>query len=176
MIFKATPLPGAFLIEPERNEDNRGYFARLFCEEEFRQNGIAFAVRQVNTSYNHTAGTLRGMHFQKAPKAEAKLVRCTAGKIYDVIVDLRKDSPTYCRWYGVELSRENGCTLYVPENFAHGFLTLSPDSEVLYLMGEFYDPANAGGVLWNDPAFAIEWPGEPVVMADKDKLWPEYTP
>ncbi len=176
MRFAATPLAGAYLITPERHEDERGYFTRLFCEEEFRQAGITFAVRQVNLSGNREAGTLRGLHFQRAPRAEAKVVRCPAGRIYDVIIDLRKESPTYCRWHGAELSRANGCALYVPEGFAHGFLTLAADSEVLYLMGEFYDPACAAGVRWDDPAFAVRWPGVPRVIADRDARWPAFNP
>ena len=176
MRFAATPLAGAFLVTAEKHEDERGSFARLFCEEEFRQAGLTFAVRQVNVSHNKAAGTLRGMHFQRAPKAEAKLVRCQAGRIYDVIIDLRRESPTYCRWHGAELSRANGCALYVPEGFAHGFLTLEPDSEVLYLMGEFYDPACAAGVRWDDAAFGVKWPGEPRVIAAKDTLWPAFAP
>jgi dTDP-4-dehydrorhamnose 3,5-epimerase len=176
MNFIETGLPGALLITPEKHGDERGYFARMYCQEEFAANGITFAVRQVSTSFNAAAGTLRGMHFQAAPKAEAKLVRCTAGRIFDVIIDLRKESPTYCRWYGVQLSVDNCRALYVPENFAHGFLTLAHDSEVLYFMNEFYDPGLAGGVRWNDPAFAVNWPQRPAVIADKDTLWPEFTP
>lgn len=163
-------------MEPERQTDERGYFARVFCEEEFKAAGISFVIKQINTSFNPSVRTLRGMHFQKAPKAEAKLVKCTAGIIYDVIIDLRKDSPTYCKWYGANLSQENGCALYVPENFAHGFITLAPNSEVLYLMDEFYDPACASGVRWNDPAFSINWPQNPEIISEKDLRCPEYIP
>lgn len=174
MRFLSTPLPDAILIEPERYIDERGYFARTFCEKEFEKAGISFTVKQENTSFNPHAGTLRGMHFQKAPKSEPKLVRCTQGKVYDVIIDLRKDSSTHCKWYGVELSQENGLALYVPQSFAHGFITLEPDSEVLYLMGEFYDPEYACGVRWNDSAFAINWIRQPEVISEKDSSWAEY--
>ena len=174
MKFTSTPLKGVILIEQERHSDERGFFARTFCEKELKNIGISFRIRQTNTSFNQHDRTLRGMHFQKSPKTEQKIVRCTSGKIYDVIVDLRKDSSSYCNWYGIELSQENGLSLYVPEGCAHGFLTLTPNSEVSYLMGEFYDSGHAFGVRWNDKAFSIIWPANPEVISQQDNSWPEY--
>ena|ERR1700733_3931693 len=176
MQIKPTPLPGVMLIEAEKHSDERGSFARIFCQEEFEAAGLAFAIRQANTSFNPKPRTLRGMHFQIPPKQESKLIRCTAGHIYDVVVDLRKGSPTYCRWHGVELSWQNGLSLFIPKGCAHGFLTLMPECEVFYLMDAFYDPAGAGGVRWDDPLFAISWPEKPDVISPRDKVWADYTP
>ena len=176
MKFTETKLVGVYLIESEKRHDERGSFMRTYCEEAFRGQGIAFTTRQCNSSYNKESGTLRGMHFQKAPHEEAKLVRCTRGKIYDVAVDLRPDSSTYCQWVGAELSAGEGNALFIPEGFAHGFLTLEAESEVFYHMGAFYHGELASGVRWDDPAFGIKWPGEPKVIGEKDRGWGDYVP
>jgi len=169
VIFMETGLAGAFLVELDRRTDERGYFARSFCTQEFSDHGLPTAVVQCNVSFNRIRGTLRGMHFQRAPLAEAKLVRCTRGAIYDVIVDLRRDSPTYCRWYGTELTEENGSALFVPEGFAHGFQTLADKSEVFYQMFAGYSGEHADGVRWDDPAFGISWPLPVSTIADRDR-------
>jgi len=171
VIFREAPLAGAFLVELDRRPDDRGYFARSFCVDEFAAHGLPTAVIQCNVSFNRTRGTLRGMHFQRAPMAEAKLVRCTRGAIYDVIVDLRPESTTYCRWYGFELTEQNGSALFIPEGFAHGFQTLADNSEVFYQMFAGYSPEHADGVRWDDPAFGIVWPLPVSSMAEKDKLF-----
>ncbi len=174
MIFTETKLKGAFRIDLELRKDDRGYFARSFCQQEFEAHGLQKIVSQSNVSFNEKKGTLRGMHFQIAPKAEAKLVRCTRGALYDVIVDLRPESSTYCAWTAVELTADNGRMLYIPEGFAHGFQTLEDNTEVFYQMFEFYSPEHARGVRWDDPAFGISWPLPDPVMSDKDrayKLW-----
>ena len=174
MIFRALPLPGAYLIEPERHEDARGFFARIFCIEEFAARGLATRFVQTSIATNTRAGTLRGMHYQLAPKAEVKLVRCTRGKVYDVIVDLRPGSPTYAQWTAVELSARSAATLYVPEGLAHGYQTVEDDSELVYDISEFHDPALARGVRWDDPALAIRWPAASArVMSDRDRSWPD---
>ena len=157
MKFIETRLKGAFIIEPERLEDERGFFARTFCQKEFEAHGLNSRMVQCNISYNKHKGTLRGMHYQAAPMAEAKLVSCTRGAIYDVIIDLRPESPTYCQWLAEELNAENRMMMYVPEGFAHGFQTLEDDTEVFYQMSEFYSPEHARGVRWDDPAFGIKW-------------------
>ena len=172
MIFRATKLEGAFLIEPERKEDERGYFARTFCEREFAEHGLRSCFVQCNTSFNRRKGTLRGMHFQAAPHEEAKLVSCTRGAIYDVIVDLRPGSSTYHQHVAETLSADNGRMLYIPEGFAHGFQTLADDTEVFYQMSEFYDPESARGVRWNDPAFQIQWPEAERIMIARDREYP----
>lgn len=169
MIFNETVLAGAFLVELERRTDERGYFARSFCVDEFAAHGLPTAVIQCNVSFNLYRGTLRGMHFQRAPRAEAKLVRCTRGAIYDVIVDLRPESPTYCRWYGTELTEENGSALFIPEGFAHGFQSLADNSEVFYQMFAGYSAGHADGVRWDDPAFDISWPLPVSSMAKRDQ-------
>jgi len=161
MIFTETPIPGAFLLELEERRDERGSFARTFCARELAGHGLDPHVSQANTSFNERAGTLRGMHFQAQPFGEAKLVRCTRGAIYDVVVDVRERSPSRGRWYGAELTAENGRTLYVPVGLAHGFQTLVDSSEVLYLMSHAYVDWAARGVRWDDPAFGIEWPEPP---------------
>jgi dTDP-4-dehydrorhamnose 3,5-epimerase len=166
MIFKETKLKGAFIIEPERLEDERGFFARSFCQKEFEEHGLNPRIIQCNISYNKKKGTLRGMHYQVAPHEEAKLVSCIKGAICDVIIDLRPDSSTYCQWLAIELSAENHKMLYMPEGYAHGFQTLEDNTEVFYQMSEFYHPECARGLRWDDPAFGIEWPlMNPVISA-----------
>ena len=172
MIFVPTPLPGAYVLDLKRLEDERGFFARAFCQDEFKAQGLNTAVAQCNVSFNARRGTLRGMHFQASPHAEAKVVRCTQGAIWDVIIDLRADSRTFRQWYGVELSQGTRRALYVPEGFAHGFQTLADDSEVLYVMSEFFHPECAGGVRWDDPAFGIEWPVADPLISDRDRNYP----
>lgn len=169
MIFTPTPLAGAFVVELEEVEDERGFFARAFCREEFEAHGLNPRVAQCNVSLNRKRGTLRGMHFQAPPHEEAKLVRCTRGAVWDVVIDLRRDSVTFKRWHGIELSAQNRRGLYVPEGFAHGFLTLTDDSEMLYLMSEPYHPECARGVRWNDPAFGIAWPLAQPEMSERDR-------
>ncbi len=176
MIFKETPLPGAFLVEPERLEDERGFFARTYCQKEFREHGLNPEVVQCSVSFSMKKGTLRGLHYQGFRGDEAKLVRCTAGAIFDVMVDLRKGSNTYLKHYATRLDRENRLMLFVPEGFAHGFLTLEDCSEVSYQMSEFYSPGTAMGIRWNDPRLAIQWPLSPVVISERDQAYPDYLP
>lgn len=175
MKFTETKLGGAYLIEPKRLEDERGFFARSFCQNEFKAHGLNPRVVQCNISYNKHKGTLRGMHYQVAPMAEAKLVRCTRGAIYDVIIDLRPESPTYCQWAPVELTADNRRMLYIPEGFAHGFQTLEDDTEVFYQVSEFYTPDCERGVRWDDPVFGIEWPETPTLISKKDKNYFSWT-
>lgn len=174
MIFQPTPLDGAYLVELEQRDDDRGFFARSFCREEFEARGLDPQIAQCNISFNARRGTLRGMHYQAAPYAEAKLVRCTQGAIWDVIVDLRRASPSFKRWHAVELSAANRRALYVPEGLAQGFQTLADDSEVLYLMSQFYRPDAARGVRWDDPAFGIEWPIADPQLSDRDRGLPLF--
>jgi dTDP-4-dehydrorhamnose 3,5-epimerase len=174
VIFRETTLIGAFVINLQPMEDERGHFARSFCRQKFAQHGLKTDVAQCNISFNRKKGTLRGMHFQLPPCAEAKLVRCTRGAIYDVIVDLRPDSPTYCKWTSVELSENDLTMLYIPEGVAHGFQTLSDDAEVFYHMFEFYSPKHADGVRWDDPAFGITWPLENPIISRKDRSYPNF--
>jgi dTDP-4-dehydrorhamnose 3,5-epimerase len=174
MIFTETKLAGAFLIDLDRKEDVRGYFARVFCVEEFRAKGLNPEVAQSSISFNRRKGTLRGMHWQAAPKAEAKLVRCSRGAIFDVIVDLRPKSPTRLQHITAELSEENGRMLYVPEGLAHGFQTLANETEVFYQMTEFFAPGCGRGARWNDPAFEIAWPLPDPIMNDRDRSWPDF--
>lgn len=174
MIFTETPLKGAFIIDLDLREDPRGFFARTFCAKEFEKRGLKSTVAQCNLSFNYKAGTLRGMHYQRPPAAETKLVRCVRGAIYDVIVDIRPDSPTYGQHISVELSAENRRTLYIPELFAHGFQTLTDDVEVIYQVGEFYTPGYENGFRYDDPAFAIEWPLPVTVISDKDLAWAPF--
>jgi dTDP-4-dehydrorhamnose 3,5-epimerase len=175
VIFEETRLPGAFVIELERREDERGFFARTFCVDEYAEHGLQTSLVQANVSWNPRQGTLRGMHFQRAPHAEVKVVRATRGAIHDVIIDLRPESPTYRQWIGVDLTAENRRALYVPEGFAHGFQTLVPDCEVHYLVTEFYTPSAEGGVRWDDPAFGIEWPDPAnAFLSPKDAAWPDF--
>jgi dTDP-4-dehydrorhamnose 3,5-epimerase len=175
MIFSQTDLKGAFIIEPERREDNRGFFARVWCENEFGDHGLTTRMVQGNVSWNHTRGTLRGMHYQLPPHGEAKLVRCTRGAIYDVIIDLRPESPTFKRHIGVHLSADNYRMLYVPQQFAHGFITLEDNTEVTYQVSEFYTPQAERGIRYDDPAFGIQWPMAPQVISQKDAAWPDFS-
>jgi dTDP-4-dehydrorhamnose 3,5-epimerase len=174
MIFTETELSGAFIIDLERLCDERGFFARTWCEDEFAARGIALPPLQANMSSNPTKGTLRGMHYQLAPHEESKLVRCTRGAIYDVIVDMREDSPTFGEWLGVELTAENCRQLFVPGGFAHGFLTLEDNSDVAYQVSAKYTPGAERGLRWNDPAFAIKWPAEPQLVSAKDRSHPLF--
>lgn len=175
MIFRPTELPGATIVEIEQRVDERGFFARAWCQEEFAAQGLNPRLVQCNISQNRVAGTLRGMHYQAAPAAEAKLVRCTRGAIYDVIIDLRADSPTFLRHVGVTLTATTYTMLYVPEGFAHGFLTLADDSEVFYQMSEFYAPACARGLRWDDPQFGIQWPQAVRCISQRDATYPDFT-
>jgi dTDP-4-dehydrorhamnose 3,5-epimerase len=174
MIFTETPLKGAFVIEPEIIKDERGFFARTFCQEEFTSRGLNPNVAQCNISFNSKKGTLRGMHYQTEPYAEVKLVRCTRGTIYDVIIDLRPNSATSKKWFAVELSADNRKMLYIPEGFAHGFQTLEDTTEVFYQMSEFYHIEYARGVRWDDPAFGIKWPTGRRIIADRDRDHPDF--
>lgn len=174
MIFTETGLAGAFIVDLERLDDGRGFFARSWCQAEFEARGLLTRIVQCNVSRNFDKGTLRGLHYQVAPYSEAKLVRCTRGAIYDVIVDLRRHSPTYCRHFGIELTEDNQRALFVPEDFAHGFVTLVDDSEVFYQMSQFYHPEAASGVRWDDPAFGITWPVRPAVMSPRDASYEDF--
>ena len=174
MIFAPTPLAGAFVITPERIHDQRGFFARTWCRRDFEERGLNASVAQCNLSCSARRGTLRGMHYQKAPHAEAKLIRCASGAIHDVIIDLRPSSETYGRHFGIRLDPSDDRMLYVPEGFAHGFVTLENETTVFYQMSEFYEPSAAAGVRWNDPAFGIDWPIEPTTMAERDRTYPDF--
>jgi dTDP-4-dehydrorhamnose 3,5-epimerase len=172
MRFAETRLKGAFVIDLERREDERGFFARTFCAREFAEHGLNANFVQCHTSVNRSAGTLRGMHYQMPPAAETKLIRCTSGALCDVIVDLREDSPTYLQHAAVELTAENRTQLYVPRMFAHGFITLAPDTEIFYQVGAFYAPEYERGLRHNDPRLAISWPVPVRVLSEKDRNWP----
>jgi dTDP-4-dehydrorhamnose 3,5-epimerase len=174
MKFKETDIRGAFIIDPEIVEDERGFFARTFCREEFAAHQLNPDLAQCSISFNRQLGTLRGMHWQVAPHAEVKLVRCTRGSIHDVIIDLRPESGTFRQWIVVELSEHNNRMLYIPRGLAHGFMTLAEASEVFYQISEFHHPECARGVRWNDPAFGIRWPLTPVVMSHKDQSYPDF--
>lgn len=176
MIFTETSLAGAFVIDIERREDDRGFFARSFCERELEARGLVSRVVQQNISQNHRAGTVRGLHFQRAPHEETKIVRCTRGAIFDVIVDLRPASPTCGKHVAFELTASNHRALYVPEGFAHGFQTLCDDAEVLYLMGAFFEPSASAGLRFDDPALAIAWPLPVSVISDRDRALPGFSP
>jgi dTDP-4-dehydrorhamnose 3,5-epimerase len=176
MIFHETPLAGAFVIDLEKKGDDRGFFARAFCEREFAAKGLSTRFVQVNNSLSAQKGTLRGMHYQLAPRAETKLVRCIRGSLFDVILDLRKGSPTFGQSFGAELSAENRRMMYVPKGFAHGFITLADDTEAFYFVDEFYAPEQERGLRWNDPRFAIAWPAAPVVLSDKDRAHRDFDP
>jgi dTDP-4-dehydrorhamnose 3,5-epimerase len=176
MIFTETPLSGAFLIEPELLEDARGFFARTWCERELGTRGLVTRIAQCSTSFNKRKGTLRGMHYQAPPFQEVKIVRCIRGSIYDVIIDLRADSPTFTGHFAVVLTAENRKMVYVPTGFAHGFQTLEDDSEVLYQISEFYSSANARGVRWDDRAFGIPWPADERTIVDRDRTYPDFRP
>ena len=174
MRFDETSLHGAWLIEPEPARDHRGFLARTFCAREFADRGLTTRFVQNSTSQSVAKGTRRGMHFQRAPHREAKVVSCLKGAIWDVIIDLRPESPTYRQWQGFELTAENCRQLYIPEDFAHGFQTLCDDTEVGYLISAFYEPLAAQGVRHDDPAFAIEWPLPLGVISDRDRTWPDF--
>ena len=172
MRFEETALAGAFVIDLERREDDRGFFARTYCQREFEEHGLNPAVAQCNLSYSRRSGTLRGMHYQTGDAAEAKLVRCIRGAIHDVIVDLREGSPTYLKHFGVDLSARNHRALYVPEGFAHGFLSLMDDTEIAYQVSTFYAPGQERGLRYDDPALGIPWPAEITSISEKDASWP----
>jgi dTDP-4-dehydrorhamnose 3,5-epimerase len=177
VVFTETKLRGVYVIEPERRADERGFFARTFCVDEFEAHGLDPRIAQCSTSFNRKRGTLRGMHYQAAPHAEVKVVRCTAGAIYDVAIDLRPDSPTFKQWVAAELTAENGRMLYMAEGLAHGFQTLVDDTEVYYQIGEFYHPESARGVRWDDPAFQVQWPlRDGRILSARDASYPDYVP
>lgn len=172
-----TELPGSVIVELERLADERGFFARTWCAREFAALGIDRPMVQSSLSFNVHAGTTRGLHFQTPPSREGKLVRCLRGEMFDVVVDLRCDSETYLRHLGVNLSGDNYRALYVPPGFAHGFQTLQDDTEVLYMMNDYYDPEASAGVRWNDPAFAVDWPiAEPAAISERDRTYPDFSP
>ena len=174
MIFAPTAVAGVQRIAPERRGDDRGFFARTVCLREFRAHGIEFQPVQCSTSFNARRGTLRGLHFQAEPHGEDKVIRCTRGQIFDVAVDLRRESPTFRKWHAEILSPDNGLQLFIPKGCAHGFLTLADDSEIEYMMAEYYFPDLARGARWNDPAFGIRWPEEPAVISDRDRTYPDF--
>lgn len=175
MIFRETPLRDACIIDIERREDERGFFARTWCKQEFENQGIKGPPVQVNVAFNKHEGTLRGMHYQVSPYEEAKLIRCTRGSIYDVIIDLRPHSPSYKEWFGIKLTEQNHRMLYVPEGFAHGYQTLEPNTEVTYQVSQYYVPNAEQGIRWNDPSFRIEWPvTERRTISRKDQTWPDF--
>jgi len=169
MKFNELPLKGAYLIDLEKRGDDRGFFARYWCRNEFEKLGLDTNIVQINNSMSRYNGTLRGLHFQHPPKAESKIVRCISGAIWDVIVDIRKDSETYGKWFGTELNTENRTMIYIPKGFAHGFVSVSDNSEIIYLVTEFYCPEYEDCLLWNDPTVGIKWPIEPVIISDKDR-------
>ncbi|WP_337186765.1 dTDP-4-dehydrorhamnose 3,5-epimerase [Phenylobacterium sp.] len=174
MRFVPTPIAGVVRVEADPHADDRGLFARLHCPEEFAAAGLDFVPVQTSVSRNPTAGTLRGLHYQAAPHAETKLVRVTQGRVFDVAVDLRRDSPTYRGWTGVELSADNLAALFIPEGVAHGFLTLEPDTDVLYQIAPAYRPGHEAGVRWDDPAFGVAWPMRPQLISPRDAGYPDY--
>ena len=171
MIFTETTLKNAYVIELEKREDHRGFFARTWDEKEFEKHNLNSNLVQCNVSFSKKCGTLRGMHYQKKPFEESKVIRCTKGKIFDVIIDLRSSSSTFKKWFGVELTEENYKMLYVPEGFAHGFQSLEDNSEIIYQVSEFYTPNSELGIHWNDPAFNITWPIEEKIITEKDNSW-----
>lgn len=171
MIFTETPLPGVYTIDIQRIGDSRGFFGRFWCRKEFAAQGLSFEVAQINVSHNAEAGTLRGLHFQAEPHAEAKIVACTSGSVFDVAVDVRPASPTYLQWFGVELNSQDRQMLYIPEGFAHGYQTLEQDTGLLYLVSAYYTPDAEGGLRYDDPAIGIEWPLPVASISDKDIAW-----
>ncbi len=173
MRFNETPLVGAYTIDLEKRGDDRGFFARLFCEREFDAAGLESHFVQINNSASAHRGTLRGLHFQLPPASEVKIVRCIRGALYDVIVDLRPSSPTFKKWFGAELTAENRRMMYVPQGFAHGFITLADETEAFYLVSAFYSPEQERGLRFDDPAIGIDWPLQPVEMSEKDRGWPD---
>jgi len=176
MIFTEIQLKGVYIIEPERLADERGFFARTWCQKELASYGLENRLAQCSISYNPKKGTLRGMHFQTAPWEEVKIVRCTCGAIYDVVIDLRPGSPTFKKWFGLTLSQEKRNMIYIPKGFAHGFMTLSDQVEVFYQISQFYVPDHADGVRWNDPAFGIQWPMEVQLISERDNTYPDFEP
>jgi len=176
MEFNRTPLEGAYLIDLQKIGDERGFFARAFCEKEFADHGLVTHFQQMNNSLAGARGTLRGMHYQLAPSAETKVVRCIRGSLFDVILDLRQDSPTYLQHFGAELTAEHRRMMYVPKGFAHGFVTLEDETEAFYFVDESYAPELERGIRWNDPRFGIEWPVEPTVISEKDSAHPDFDP
>ena len=176
MKFTETPLKGAYTIDLEKKGDDRGFFARFFCKNELAEQGLNNEIVQINNSLSQHKGTLRGMHYQLPPYEEDKIVRCLHGSLYDVIIDLRQDSPTFGRWFGEELTEENRKMMYVPKGFAHGLVTLEPDTEILYLVTQYYAPDYERGIRWNDPRFNIQWPIEPVEISEKDRNHRNFDP
>ena len=176
MKFHQTPLQGAYTIELEKRGDDRGFFARFFCTEEFSNQGLVSSFAQINNSLTGKKGTLRGMHYQLMPSAEVKVVRCIRGALFDVIVDLRPDSASFGQWFGETLSAENRLMMYCPKGFAHGFVTLEENTEAFYLVSDPYAPELERGIRYNDPRFSIEWPLQPLEISDKDKSWPDFDP
>lgn len=177
MLFNPTGINGVFLIELQKIEDDRGSFARTFCKKEFEENGLNTVFVQGNTAVSRCKGTLRGMHYQRAPFAEAKLIRCIRGAVFDVAIDLRPESTTYCQWFGIELTAENNRLLYVPEGFAHGYQALMDDTELFYLVSQFYTPQAEQGVRWDDSQFNIAWPiVDGLQLSEKDRAWPDFSP
>ena len=176
MIFTETPITGAYLIDLEKRGDDRGFFARVFCRNEFDERDLDTEFVQINNSLSAERGTLRGLHYQVAPAEEVKVVRCVAGALWDVILDIRPGSPTFGRWFGAELTAANRRMMYAPRGMAHGFVTLADDTEAFYLVSTFYAPERERGIRWNDPHFGIEWPVTPMVMSDKDRDRPDFDP
>jgi dTDP-4-dehydrorhamnose 3,5-epimerase len=175
MIFHETGLDGAYLVELEPRTDERGFFARSWCQQEFAERSLNSSLAQCNISFNKERGTLRGLHFQRAPHEEAKLVRCTRGAVFDVIIDLRPNSPSFTKHYGIRLDWDNRLTLFVPKGFAHGFQTLCDSTEVFYQVSQSYVPAAGAGIRWDDPTFGIEWPSPNPLMNERDRSWPDWS-
>lgn len=176
MRYSETPLSGVYVLDLEPVEDHRGFFARTYCEDEFRDRGLETHFAQASIAFSSRRGTLRGMHYQRDPHAEVKLLRCTRGAVYDVVIDLRPDSRTLRRWFAAELSAANRRMLYAPHGFAHGYLTLEDETEISYQMSAPYHADAAAGVRWNDPAFGVQWPFDPIVMAERDRSYPDFHP
>lgn len=176
MHIRPTDLAGAKLVDLDKRGDDRGFFARFYCEREFAAAGLASNFVQINTSLTAAKGTLRGCHYQLTPSAETKLVRCLRGALWDVIIDIRPDSPTYRQWFGAELTADNRTMMYVPRGFAHAFVTLTDDVEALYLVSAFYAPEEERGIRYDDPAFSIQWPIKPTSVSAKDSAWPDFDP
>jgi dTDP-4-dehydrorhamnose 3,5-epimerase len=176
MIFNSTPISGAYLVDIEEHKDDRGFFGRAFCANEFRDRGIPFRVAQANVALSKKKGTLRGLHYQVAPHEEAKLVRCVRGAVFDVIVDLRKDSESYGRWFGTQLSAAAYRLFHLPAGTAHGYLALEDNSEIIYLVSQFYAPGAEHGIRWDDPAFNIQWPlTDDLIISEKDRSWADFS-
>lgn len=175
MEFQKTLLEGAFIVKVKRLEDERGYFGRVFCEDEFKDQGLDPKIVQANMSTNKLKGTLRGMHYQNEPYQETKFIRCVRGSLFDIIIDLRETSATYMQSFGVELSEDNAKALYVPRGFAHGFITLKDNTTALYMVSQRYHPDAESGIRWNDPLFKLDWPIEPICVSSKDQTWPDFS-